>query len=126
MKLVTMVTGSVEPWENERMSQMELRSRLVMRRHGRGGSEPTPWPMLVVDMILLPRGSGNRNRARRIADRWRKSEVMAPFVEKIITGASKVRVHLTCSPELQEAVREAQKLERESQDLPGQLGLFAG
>ena len=86
----------------------------------------SPWPLMIVDMVYVPRGSGNRNKARAMAERWRESDVMAPFLEKVVVGASKVRVHLRCSPAFTQAMARVREEEAARVDVPGQLGLFAG
>ena len=102
---------------------MEMRTRVVLK--GRL-TEKHPWPLLVIDLVMVPRGSGNRNKARRVGDSWRRSELMKPFVEKVVVGASKVRVHLTLSPDLKRTMDQYQReqAEQQVQDVPGQALLF--
>jgi aconitase A len=49
---------------------------------------------------LLPRGSGNRNFARRLADAFNVNQQLAPHIVKASAGASKVVVHFRPSLDL--------------------------
>lgn len=108
-------------WSREVSERMpiEMTTRVVFR------PGESPWPLMVIDQVFVPRGSGNRNKARRLAESWRQSVLMAPFVEKVTVGASKVRVHLTMSPALKKAMDQYQREQAEQiPDVPGQELLF--
>jgi hypothetical protein len=77
--------------------------------------------VLVLDIALVPRGSGNRNAARRLAEGFRTNGKLAPHVLKVTAGTSRVLVHLRVSLELMRIVAEWPKVEG---DVPGQLPLF--
>ena len=103
--------------------QVQVTTRLLVRpKRARKGNI---WPLLVVDLDLVPRGGGNRRAAERLAARWRGDKTLSDFIEKIVVGTSKVRVHLTACPELDARIEEERRREREGRDVPGQLPLFA-
>jgi hypothetical protein len=77
--------------------------------------------ILVLDIALVPRGSGNRNAARRLANEFRENEHLSPHVVKVTHGTSRVLVHLRSSVELMRIVAE---WPRPEPDVPGQLPLF--
>lgn len=91
----------------------------------------TERPELVLDVLLVPRGSGNRKMARRIADYIRRDSDLGPYVGKIVTGSSRVSIHLPITREVEAAVNRflTRRKEEEAQavpDVPGQLPLAFG
>ena len=78
---------------------------------------------MVLDVKLLPRGSGNRAAAERLARQFEADERFAPHIIEVNAGASRVTVHFRCSLALIRAIQEAKI---EVRDVPGQLGLFNG
>lgn len=74
----------------------------------------------VVDVLFLPRGSGNRNHARRLAAAFRANETLRPHLGKVVCGASKVRVELIPSLELMKIIASWPEPQK---DVPGQLPL---
>lgn len=77
--------------------------------------------ILILDVALLPKGSGNRAAAQRLAEGFRRSPELAPHVVKMTTGTSRVIVHLRNSPSLISAILKIKAMAR---DVPGQLPLF--
>jgi hypothetical protein len=69
-------------------------ARTIPIRHR---DDPERTVVMVVD--LLPRGTGNRNYARRLADAFATHEKLAPHIVKATPGASKVTVHFRPSIE---------------------------
>ena len=100
------------------MPQVELRTR--MRVNGRRG------PELILEIILTPRGSGNRKLALCLARAAKKDPRLGPHVKKVKAGYSKVWVTLTPSLQLGRTLLEIQALQlaNAGQDVEGQLPLF--
>lgn len=78
----------------------------------------------VIRLVLLPRGSGNKNKAKRIAQAFRNHRILKPYIRRVAAGLSSVTVYLECSLGAIEAVNEAVREERQSKGVPGQLALF--
>ncbi len=100
------------------MPSVELKVRTRMR--ARGG------PELVLELLLTPRGSGNQKLARELAASVRRHPKLGRHVRRVVSGTSKVNVHLIPSAELMRVVAMWQKEEVQGSDVPGQLGLFGG
>lgn len=79
--------------------------------------------VVVMEILLLPRGSGNRNTARRLANHFRTNAELKPHVKKVVCGTSRVTVHLIPSIDLLQIIEDIKRRQREA-DLPGQLPLF--
>ena len=77
--------------------------------------------VLILDVALLPKGSGNRAAAERLAHDFRTNPELAPHVEKITAGTSRVIVQLRNSPSLLAAIV---KIKQAARDLHGQLHMF--
>lgn len=88
----------------------------------------TKKPELIISMNLTPRGSGNRNKARQLANHLRTDTDLGPFIGKITTGASRVVLHLPITVEMNEAVERylTRQKDQEVHDVPGQLPLAFG
>jgi hypothetical protein len=71
--------------------------------------------MLVMQIDLLPRGSGNRNFARRLAASFKTHDLLGPQVVKVVAGTSRVTVHMRSTIAALEAVAECQRRVREQQ-----------
>ena len=99
------------------MPQIEVRTRT--RTTTRGGAE------MVLQIILTPRGSGNRKLALGLAAAARKSE-LGPHIKRIRTGYSSVWIVLRPSLKLAKALFDiqARSLEAASSDVEGQIPLF--
>ncbi len=95
--------------------QTEVKTRIKKLRGG--GTE------VVMDLLLLPRGSGNRPMAKRLAAAFKAHPVLAPHVRSVKAGASKVTIHLTPSVALMKAIFEITE-NASRPDVPGQLPLF--
>lgn len=96
--------------------KIEVRTRM---RIARGGV-----PTVVLDLLLLPRGSGNRNRARRLAQAFREHPKMKRHVRRVVCGTSRVTVHLRASVPMMRDIW-AIAPEQGIPDVPGQMPLFA-
>jgi hypothetical protein len=83
-------------------------------------------PELILDVALIPRGSGNRAAARRLAKQFREEGRLKSHLKRVVAGSSRVTVHLRLSVDLLEALDEMKREHRErvTQDVPGQLSLF--
>ena len=79
--------------------------------------------IVIIDVALVPRGSGNRAAARRLAQSFRNHDRLKPHIVKVTCGSSRVLVHFRSSLELMSIIREI-RLDREIQDVPGQLQMF--
>ena len=92
----------------------------------------TKSPELVITINILPRGSGNRNKARELAEYMRRDSNLGPHIGKIVAGASRVTAHLPITRDMQKAIdaflaeRKQQQQEDQLHDLPGQLPLAFG
>ena len=95
--------------------QVEVKTQLKIQRDGT--------PLVILSVILLPRGSGNRNRARRLADAFRNHPRMKPHIREVICGASRVTVHMRSSLSLLREINALAGAARAG-DVPGQLALF--
>ena len=100
------------------MPQVELRTRT--RINGRSG------PELILEILLTPRGSGNRKLALGLARAAKKDPRIGPHVKRVRAGYSKVWVTLTPSIQLARTLFEMQAaaLANAGQDVEGQLPLF--
>lgn len=80
---------------------------------------------VLLRITLLPRGGGNRNRVRRLADQLREYPYLAPHITSIRLGASSLLVYLRPSTQLLIDMAEMEQEKRANRDAPGQLPLFA-
>lgn len=74
----------------------------------------------VMDVLLTPRGSGNRAHAQRVAQAFRDHPKLKGHIRKVVAGSSKVTVYLIPSLELMRVVAEW----KAEEDVPGQLKIF--
>ena len=87
----------------------------------------TDKPTVVLDVLLLPRGSGNRKRARELAALLRSNDLMGPHIDRVVCGASRVTVHVKATVASMRALNqwlERERLKKEN-DVEGQPPLFA-
>lgn len=86
-------------------------------------------PELILDVLLLPRGSGNRRVARQMAEQLREDRHLKPHIGKIVAGASRVSVHMPITVGMQKAIDAflaERKEQQQDHDVPGQLPLAFG
>ncbi|HEX2973366.1 MAG TPA: hypothetical protein VHP11_13610 [Tepidisphaeraceae bacterium] len=83
---------------------------------------------LILRVNFLPRGSGNRNKAKRLADAFREHESMKQHIRKVVCGASSVTVHMLNSYDLAMDLigLQVDKWIEQRAQVDGQLGLFGG
>lgn len=93
--------------------QIKVTTRMRLKEEG-----------VVVDMILLPRGSGNRNAARRLRESFERNEQLRPHLLRVVSGTSRVTLHLKASVELMRVISEMRTAAEQARDVPGQLKLF--
>jgi hypothetical protein len=107
------------------MSKVEVRTRIRRVKETAGGKRRWSGDVeLVMEILLLPRGSGNRNMARALAQAAKKDRRLGPHVKRVKAGASKVWVTLVPSMALAHTMLEWNG-DRPA-DVPGQLPLFGG
>src|SRR5689334_14523532 len=97
------------------MPQVEVKTRT--RHDGRGG------PEIIMQIILTPRGSGNRKLAQGLAAAARKS-VLAPHIKRVRAGYSSAWVVMKPSAKL--ALDLLAWKASTPQDVEGQMPLFGG
>jgi hypothetical protein len=98
------------------MPKIELKTRI--RSDGRHG------PELILDLLLVPRGSGNRAFAAALAKTIRKHPKLSPHVRQVKAGSSRVMVSLTPSVGLMKTIALWSSSVQADEDVPGQLPLF--
>ena len=77
--------------------------------------------LVILDMALTPRGSGNRAAARRLAQSFRNHAELKPHIHHVTCGSSRVIVTLVNSLALMKIIAT---IKRGTVDVPGQLALF--
>jgi hypothetical protein len=82
-------------------------------------------PVIVVTMTMLPRGSGNRNKIRRLADAFKRDEILAPHIAKIVVGTTSLHLHLPPTFACWSAINERLAVARDAAaaEVPGQMTL---
>lgn len=97
--------------------QIEVKTRMRIT-----GEEPE----VIMDLLLKPRGSGNRHQARLLGRAFRNHRILGDHVKKVVVGSSRVTVHLRATLDAIRAVNECAEENRRNQpvDVPGQLKLF--
>ncbi len=99
------------------MPKIELKTRI--RTTGRHG------PELILDLLLVPRGSGNRAFAAALAKSIREHPKLGHHVRQVTAGSSRVIVSLISSPGLMKTIWQWNKDRVDAQgDVPGQIPLF--
>ena len=83
-------------------------------------------PEVVMEILLTPRGSGNRKMARQLAQCFKSHPKLGPHVRRCCIGSSKVIVHMIPSRGLMKVMLEWNRERAENPDVPGQLPLFGG
>jgi hypothetical protein len=96
------------------MPQVEVKTRL--RWNGRRD------PELVLDVLFVPRGSGNRPYAMKLARAFRNHEVLGPHVREVKAGASRVTVSFITSVKLMAIVLTWQKSAQGQAEIEAILG----
>ena len=110
------------------MPQVEVRTRLVPAPRSKG-QRRRPSLMdetgyLLLEVLLTPRGSGNRRIAVALAKAFKAHPDLGPHVHSARAGYSKVWVMLRPSLSLAKTMLEFNANRRP--DVPGQLPLFGG
>lgn len=82
-------------------------------------------PEVIMDVLFIPRGSGNRNKARALGVAFKTHPKMKPHIKRVVVGSSRVTVHLRSSLALMKEISEMWAERRANGDVPGQLPLFA-
>ena len=90
-----------------------------------------PKPELIMRIVLLPRGSGNRNKARRLAESFKTDKHLAAHIGKVVTGTTSITVHMPITGDMAQAVNaylaeSKEQAEQAKLNLPGQLPLAFG
>ncbi len=110
------------------MPQVEVRTRLVpVRRPGEkkrdnllGETE------ILLEILLVPRGSGNRKWAVALGKAAKVHPEIGPHVKRVRVGSSKLWIALKPSASLMASMLSWNKRRVEMSDVPGQLPLFGG
>jgi hypothetical protein len=97
--------------------QIESRARLKINRSGTKAQ-------IILDMMLMPRGSGNRAFARRLGESFKRDKRLDAYRTRVVIGASRVTVHLKAEPGLMATILEISQSISQQRDLPGQLPMF--
>jgi hypothetical protein len=79
---------------------------------------------VVLDMKLVPRGSGNRRFARKLAASFKRDPDLKPFISKVVTGTSRVTVHVRAEVGVFAAMARVSSRVLRDRDVPGQLKMF--
>jgi hypothetical protein len=79
---------------------------------------------LLLEIILTPRGSGNRKLAVGLAKAAKGHPQLGQHVRRVKAGSSKVWIYLTPSFGLMKTVALWQSSVQTNEDVPGQLPLF--
>jgi hypothetical protein len=110
------------------MPQIEVRTRTYVpkntktKKRGRGEWQDAE---LLLEIILTPRGSGNRKFAVGLAKAAKASPQLAPHIRRVKAGSSKVWIYLTPSFGLMKTIALWQSgVAQANEDVPGQLPLF--
>jgi hypothetical protein len=99
------------------MPQVEVKTRF--RRNGRRD------PEVVLDILFVPRGSGNRAYAVKLARMFRNHEVIGPHVREVKAGSSRVTVSLIASIKLMGIILRWQNSPEGREDIAAVLGVPA-
>ena len=97
--------------------QVETKVRSRVNKLGEGE--------IILDITLLPRGSGNRSKVRKLGAEFRRNETIRPHIKKVTCGATRLTVTMRASLGLAQAVMEIADRAKQTRDVDGQLPLFA-
>ncbi len=100
------------------MAKVQVKSEVLVNRKGCDEVQ------VLMKINLLPRGSGNRNLARRIGKAFEADERLSPHVRKIRVGSSSVWLYVVPSLELSMTLWQMQHAK--AADIAGQLKLPFG
>jgi hypothetical protein len=108
------------------MPQIEVRTRIVpVRRRGqRKRDNLLGETEIILEILLLPRGSGNRKLAVGLAKAAKSDPHLGPHVKRVRAGSSKIWVTLQPSAALMATMLTWHRRRAETADVPGQLALF--
>ncbi len=98
------------------MPKIELKTRI--RTTGRKS------PELILDLLLVPRGSGNRAFAVALGKSIRRHPKLGQHVRQVKVGSSRVVVSLISSPGLMKTIWQWSP-DEPAVDVEGQLPLFS-
>jgi len=79
--------------------------------------------VVVITMTMVPRGSGNRNKIRRLAEAFKRDEIMSPHIAKVVVGTTSMHLHLVPSFACWSALNERVAMAKAAADIPGQMKL---
>lgn len=96
--------------------QVEVKTRAHVNRKGKAE--------VLLQLLLVPRGSGNRRTAQRLAKSFRDHPIMKPHITKVVCGCSAVTVHLRSSLAMLQALAETMDQEKAKKDVKGQMRLW--
>ena len=99
------------------MARVEVKTRMKVTRSGEAE--------VIMDVLFIPRGSGNRNKARALGQAFRNHPKMKVHIKRVVVGSSRVTVHMRSSLALMKEISEMWAERRMGADVPGQLPLFA-
>jgi hypothetical protein len=107
------------------MPQIEVRTRTYFPK-SKKSKKRAEWQdaELLLEIILTPRGSGNRKFAVGLAKAAKASPQLGPHVRRVKAGSSKVWIYLTPSLGLMKTIALWQSSAQAKEDVPGQLPLF--
>ncbi len=81
-------------------------------------------PEIIMEILLTPRGSGNRKYAQALARAAESHPEFGCHVRRVRVGASKVMVVFEPSAAFGQAMLSATFMPKKSTGIPGQLGLL--
>jgi hypothetical protein len=81
---------------------------------------------ILLEILLVPRGSGNRKWAVALGKAARVNPELAPHIRRVRVGSSKLWITLKPSASLMSSMMSWNKRRADSADVPGQLPLFGG
>lgn len=95
---------------------MQIQTTTKSRLNRKG--EPEVW----MSISILPRGSGNRNKVRRLAEAARRDPDMGPWILRVVEGSSKLVIILKPGMGLIGALN---RVSQRNRDVEGQMPLFS-
>ena len=94
--------------------QFQATTKTRLNRKG----EPELW----LSIHLLPRGSGNKSKVRRLAAQARRDPDMATWIIRVVEGSSSLVIVFKAGMGLIDVLN---RVSERTRDVPGQLPLFA-